>query len=150
MRTVAALREQFTGIWFVESRTCRESDKPLSTTAQTLTLVFQLETPIYLKIYSLIVVVSLLLGSVALADTSDFVTAVRTVEKFDKEAVAITLADKTEQELKITGTSISYFSHRRSDQERGASLKRRLNQPILSKGSTSHSSTMKSVRSTFC
>ena len=59
------------------------------------------------KIYSLIAVTFLLLGSLAHADSTDFETAVGTVEKFDKESVTITLADKPKKsiELKITGTS---------------------------------------------
>ena len=59
------------------------------------------------KLYSLIAVTFLLLGSLAHADSTDFDTAVGTVEKFDKESVTITLADKPKKsiELKITGTS---------------------------------------------
>lgn len=59
------------------------------------------------KLYSLIAVTFLLLGSLAHADSTDFDTAVGTVEKFDKESVTINLADtpKKSIELKITGTS---------------------------------------------
>ncbi len=59
------------------------------------------------KLSSLFAVVVLLLGSLAHADSSDFDAAVGTVEKFDKESVTITLADKPKKsiELKITGTS---------------------------------------------
>ena len=59
------------------------------------------------KLYSLFAVAFLLLGTLALADSTDFDTAVGTVEKFDKESVTITLADKPKKsiELKITGTS---------------------------------------------
>ena len=59
------------------------------------------------RLYSLIAVTFLLLGSLAHADSNDFDTAVGTVEKFDKESVTIALADKPKKsiELKITGTS---------------------------------------------
>ena len=59
------------------------------------------------KLYSLIAVTIILFGSHAHADSTDFDTAVGTVEKFDKESVTITLADKPKKsiELKITGTS---------------------------------------------
>jgi hypothetical protein len=59
------------------------------------------------KLYSLIAVTFFLLGSFAHADSTDFDAAVGTVEKFDKESVTITLADKPKKsiELKITGTS---------------------------------------------
>ena len=58
-------------------------------------------------LYSLVAVTFLLLGSLAHADSPDIDTAVGTVEKFDKESVTITLADKPKKsiELKITGTS---------------------------------------------
>ena len=43
------------------------------------------------KLCSLVAVTFLLLGSLAHADSTDFDTAVGTVEKFDKESVTITL-----------------------------------------------------------
>lgn len=60
-----------------------------------------------LQLRSLIVVTLLVLGSLAHAQSPDFATAVGTVEKFDKDSVTITLADKAKKSLdfKITGTS---------------------------------------------
>ena len=60
-----------------------------------------------LQLRSLIVVTILVLGSFAHAELPNFATAVGTVEKFDKDSVTITLADKAKKsvDLKITGTS---------------------------------------------
>ena len=60
-----------------------------------------------LQLRSLLVVTILVLGSFAHAELPDFATAVGTVEKFDKDSVTITLADKAKKsvDLKITGTS---------------------------------------------
>ena len=61
----------------------------------------------HLQLRSLIAVTILVLGSLAHAESPDFATAVGTVEKFDKDSVTITLADKAKKsfDLKITGTS---------------------------------------------
>lgn len=59
------------------------------------------------KLFPIIALIVLLSGSIAFADSPAFETAVGSVEKFDKESVTITLADKPKKivELKITGTS---------------------------------------------
>ena len=59
------------------------------------------------KLYSLILAMIFAFGSLARAEPSDFVTAVGTVDKFDKESVTITLTDKSKKsfDLRITGTS---------------------------------------------
>ena len=59
------------------------------------------------KLASFIAITFLLVGSLAQADSPGFDTAVGTVEKFDKHAVTISLADKSKKsiEFKITGTS---------------------------------------------
>ena len=60
-----------------------------------------------LQLHSLIAITVLLVGSLAHADLPDVDTATGIVEKFDKETVTITLANKAKKsiELKITGTS---------------------------------------------
>ena len=60
-----------------------------------------------LQLHSLIAITVLLVGSLAHADLPDVDTATGSVEKFDKETVTITLANKAKKsiELKITGTS---------------------------------------------
>ena len=65
------------------------------------------------QLRSLIVVTILVLSSIAHAESPNFATAIGTVEKFDKDSVTITLADKAKKsvDLKITGTSnFSIFS----------------------------------------
>ena len=59
------------------------------------------------KLVSLIAITLTLAGSLAHADSPEFNTAVGTVEKIDKHAVTVTLADKAKKsiEFKITGTS---------------------------------------------